>query len=435
MRTVIVGSGPIGTFAGLMLARRGHEVLLVDRDPGPPAEARWARRGVMQFELPHFFRWIVRQAICDEVPELWSALLLAGGIPATPPGLPPEVTGLQCRRSTFERTVWTFATAEPGVSRLAGHVDALAVHGGRVGGVVVDGARVDADLVIVSTGRSGRIGDDLRSPAEGGSCGFSYAARQYQARPGVALPDWGMPHRTLHDGYETIVFPQDGGTLTALIVRPTADPRLAGVRGNDGFQMAAGAIPNLAAWTDPAHFVPITDVRSGSNLANLYRGQGIRAGTVLPGVLFLGDTVCSTNPAAGRGVALGMQQAREMVNLLEATADPADVAAGFDKWCDANIRPWFEDHVLWDSSELARFRGEDIDLEGRIPSDVVCACAEVDPTIMAAAGPYLGMLAGPGVLDPVQDKARAVLRTGWRPPFAEGPSCDELAELTLASAG
>ena len=50
---------------------------------------------------------------------------------------------------------------------------------------------------------------------------------------------------------------------------------------------------------------------------------------------------------------------------------------------------------------------------------------------MAAAGPYLGMLAGPAVLDQVQDKARAVLRTAWRPPFAEGPTREQLADLTL----
>jgi hypothetical protein len=243
-----------------------------------------------------------------------------------------------------------------------------------------------------------------------------------------------MPSRAVHDGYETIVFPQDGRTITALFVRPSADPLLAGVRGNDMFQIAAGAIPNLAPWTDPALFVPITDVQSGSNLANLYRGQRTQTGRMLSGILFVGDAVCSTNPAAGRGVALGMQQAREMVHLLENWTDSADIATEFDKWCEANIRPWFYDHVYWDTTELARFRGEDIDLESRIPSDVVCACAQVDPTIMAAAGPYLGMLGGPAVLDQVQEKAHVVLRTGWRPPIAEGPNREQLAELTLAPA-
>jgi len=435
MRTVVVGSGPVGTFVGLMLARRGHEVLLVDRDPGPPSDGAWPRRGVMQFDLPHFLRWIVRHAICEEVPELWTALLLAGGIPVAPLGMPEQLTGLQCRRSTFERAMWGFATAEPGVSRLTGHVDGLCTHRGRVAGALVDGAVVDADLVIVATGRAPRLGDDLRAPSEGGPCGFSYAARQYHARPGVALPDWGMPSRAVHDGYETIVFPQDAGTLSALFVLPTEDPRLTGVRRDDVFQEVAAAVPNLAPWCDPDRFVPITHVRSGSNLVNRYRGQCDATGGVTEGIVFVGDAVCTTNPAAGRGVALGMQQARELVRLIDEHRDPAQVAVEFDDWCRTNIRPWFDDHVHWDATELARFRGEDLDLDDRIPSDVVCACAQVDPAIMASAGPFVAMLAGPQVLDQVQDRARAVLRTGWRPPDAEGPSPDQIAELGLALAG
>jgi len=41
------------------------------------------------------------------------------------------------------------------------------------------------------------------------------------------------------------------------------------------------------------------------------------------------------------------------------------------------------------------------------------------------------MLAPPAILDTAQDRARAVLRSGWRPPYAAGPSRDELAEHLL----
>ena len=101
MRAVVVGGGPTGMFCAMALARRGDEVIVVDRDPGPPASGRWARRGVMQFLLPHFFRPIVRQVLADALPDVWDALLAAGGVPARPPGFPAELTGLECRRSTF----------------------------------------------------------------------------------------------------------------------------------------------------------------------------------------------------------------------------------------------------------------------------------------------------------------------------------------------
>jgi hypothetical protein len=62
--------------------------------------------------------------------------------------------------------------------------------------------------------------------------------------------------------------------------------------------------------------------------------------------------------------------------------------------------------------ERAHFPGKDIDLDARIPSVLVCECSQVEPSIMAAAGPYLGMLALPTIMESVQDKARAVLATG-----------------------
>lgn len=439
MRIVIVGSGPVGSFCGLMLARRGHQVVLVDRDPGPgdpsPGNgASWARRGVMQFALPHFFRAQVRQAILDEVPELWSALMLAGGLPALPQGFPEQMTGLQCRRATFERALWTFSDAEPGVARITGHADRLVMTGDRVTGVVVDGVEIDADLVVVATGRAGHLGDELRAAGEGSSCGFSYAARQYVAHTDVPAPAWGMPNMAMYDGYYSIVFPQDAQTLTALVVRPTADARLNELRHNHVFDAVAAAVPHLAAWTDAERFDPITDVLSGSNLTNAYRGQRNDDGRATAGLVFIGDAVCTTNPAAGRGVALGMAQARALVGLLEHDADLRGVAETFDTWCADSIEPWYADHVYWDATVLRRFAGEDLDLDARIPSDVIVDCAQVDPSIMAAAGPYLGMLATPRIMDSVQEQARAVLRTGWRPSYAAGPSRDELAELVyLAS--
>jgi len=182
---------------------------------------------------------------------------------------------------------------------------------------------------------------------------------------------------------------------------------------------------------------PLFMMLSGGGLTNTYRGQLNEHGqAAIPGLFFAGDAVCTTYPAAGRGVSLGLRQAQALLGMLAALhpgrrADPRDVAERFDAWCIANIRPWYEDHVHWDATLRRRLGGGDLDVEGRIPSDVICAAAEVDPAIWPAAGPYLAMQALPAVLDPVRDRARAVLRTGWRPPYAAGPSRDELADAIL----
>jgi 2-polyprenyl-6-methoxyphenol hydroxylase-like FAD-dependent oxidoreductase len=441
MRTVVVGGGSVGMFCATGLARRGHQVVVVDRDPGPPpvgtgGTGDWERRGVMQFRLPHFFRSTVRQALLAEMPDVWDAVVAAGGVPAMPDGFPEELTGLQCRRSVFERAVWSAARREPGLVLRTGHAERVVSEGGRATGVLVDGQVVEADLVVAAAGRAGRFADDLRAPGEGGDSGFAYVTRMYRARPGVQPPDTGLPMGALYRGFLGIVFPQDDNTLSALVVRPAADRELAGLRETDSFEAAAARVPQLASWTDPGRFEPITEVMAGAGLVNGYRGQLGPDGRVpLAGLVFVGDAVCVTNPAAGRGVTLGFRQARALLGLLdEAGALTPDVVAAFDAWCATNIRPWFLDHVYWDATLLRRFANEDLDVDARIPSDVICAAAEVDPTIKAEAGPYLAMVGLPSVLDPVEERARAVLRTGWRPPYAEGPSRDELVDEVLHAA-
>ena len=53
MRVAIIGAGPAGLFTGAGLARRGHQVIAVERDPGPAADGSWPRLGVMQFHHAH----------------------------------------------------------------------------------------------------------------------------------------------------------------------------------------------------------------------------------------------------------------------------------------------------------------------------------------------------------------------------------------------
>ena len=431
MRTIIVGGGPVGMFCAVALARRGDDVIVVDRDAGPPASGPWARRGVMQFHLPHFFRPMVRQAMITQMPEVWEAILSAGGVESCPDGFPAEMTGLQCRRSTFERAVWRAAAREPRLTLHTGHADRLLTGNGRVTGVVVNRSAVDADRVIVAAGRASRFAAETRPPAEGGSCGFSYVARMYRARPGVTLPGDGLPMGSLYRGYLAIVFPQDDRTLSVLVVRASTDDALARLRHQEHFDAVAPLIPRLRPWVDADRFKPITGVMAGSGLSNTYRGQLDEAGRApAAGLFFAGDAVCTTNPAAGRGVSLGLRQAGTLIAMLaERGADPREVAERFDRWCTRSIRPWYEDHLYWDATLLRRFDGADIDIEARIPSDVVCAAAEADPAIAPAAGAYLSMRALPSVLDPVQHNARAVLRTGWRPGYSDGPTRDELADV------
>jgi len=438
MRTVIVGAGPAGLYTAIALARRGHEVVVIDRDRGPEGGQWWDRRGVMQFHHPHFFRQQVANALVAEMPEVWHALLAAGAQPATVPGQPGVPAGLHCRRLIFERVLRSAAQAQPGVTLRTGHADEVCGQRGRATGVRVGGRQVDADLVIDAGGRAGRLTQALRGSAEGGDCGISYVSRQYQLLPDAPHGPFNMPFGVMmiYPGYLAAAFLHDNRIVSALIARASADRPLAALRASAAFEAATQAIPALAAWTGPQRSRPVTPVLPGGRLYNSYRGQLNRAGQVaLDGLICVGDTVCTTNPAAGRGVTTSLLQAQRLISLLEQHAtDLTSCSLAFDHWCTHHIKPWFDDHVHWDTDLTRRWSGHDVDLTRPLPSDLIVAAVQADPELITAVGPYQAMLAPPGSLDAVQARAREIYASGWRPPIPPGPSRQELAALATATA-
>src|SRR5436853_5654190 len=109
MRAVIVGAGATGLYIAIALARRGHEIAIIDRDPGPGDDQWWDRRGVMQFHHPHHFRQQVAEALLAEMPEVWAGLLAAGAEPATvpgQPGLPGSLDAVQARAREIYAGGW-----------------------------------------------------------------------------------------------------------------------------------------------------------------------------------------------------------------------------------------------------------------------------------------------------------------------------------------
>ncbi|WP_083706945.1 FAD-dependent oxidoreductase [Intrasporangium flavum] len=434
VKVAIIGAGPTGLVAGIGLARRGHEVVAVDRDAGPPAGGRWDRRGVMQFHHAHAFRAQVGQTLRDVAPGAWDAWLAAGAEPVTmtlPDGT-EVLGGMRSRRETFERAVRSTAAHQPGLTLATGHVDGVTTRCGRVGGLSVDGHDVPADLVIDASGRSGRVNRHLRAPGIGGECGIAYVDRQYRLRPGQQPPLTNpVAWQGSYDGFGVLVFLHEQGIFSALIIRNTSDRSLLDLRHGAAFEAAAAAVPGLAAWTDPSVAVPLTDVLPGGPLLNVYRGQrGPDGRPALPGLVFVGDSVCTTTPNFGRGITTSLLQVAELLRLVdEHGTDLEAVACGLDAFGEERMRPWVEDHVQMDSAQARRWAGDDVDLSGPLPSDVIMMAADRDPSIGEAIGPYAAMAALPASLRVAEDRARAVYATGWRHPFDPGPTRGELAEV------
>ncbi|MCW2682740.1 MAG: dependent oxidoreductase [Blastococcus sp.] len=438
MRIGIIGAGPAGLFLGSALARRGHEVVAVDRDTRAPA-GRWSRPGVMQFHHAHGFRPQVGWALEKEWPAALDAWLGLGAEPIVMdvPGMGRVPAGHRSRRDTFERALRTTADAVPGLTIGQGHVDGVLTAAGRVRGIVVDGSPLAADLVVDASGRSGRSVDALRAPvAVGGPCGMAYVDRQYRLHDGAEPGPMSNPlaWQGDFDGYQVLVFLHERGHFSVVLVRPTADAALKDLRHEAAFEAACAAIPGLAAWTDPERAAPVTDVLAGGPLRNTYRGQrGLDGRPCVPGLVSVGDSVATTTPLFGRGIATTFLQALQLLALLDRESDPGLVGEPFDEWCEQNMRPWVVDHVEMDGDTARRWEGGDVDLTRRLPSDLVLAAAERDPRIEQAAGGYFSMLQLPSCLEPVEPLARAVYQAGWRPAFTAGPTRRELRDVVAAA--
>ena len=411
MRVAIMGSGPVGMTAGLLLARDGHRVTLIDRDPGPVDGRPWERVGVMQFHLPHGVRSQCRNVLLHRLPDIYQAVLDAGATVAVQPGAPDSAAMLSVRRSVLERAIWESTSREPGIERVTGHVDVVEVADGRAVGVVVDSHPIPADLVVDASGRSGRLSAARRPLRRRVDCGMAYAARQYRLLDGAtAGPTTGGPGLIAHHrGFLVMVFAHERGTFTVLFVRPSGDKVLAMLRDIGTFEAACRAVPGVAEWTDPARSEPIDVVRAGAGLTNEYAGQPVE----VAGLVAIGDAFCLTNPQGGRGIALGMLSAVELADLIAADVPLEDLAARLDVWGEAELLPWYLDHVDWDAALLSGWAGHPVHPDGPIGVEVlVSAAQDRHPEWIGPLASFFGMRVKPAALESLKAEVRAMLREG-----------------------
>jgi 2-polyprenyl-6-methoxyphenol hydroxylase-like FAD-dependent oxidoreductase len=387
----------------------------------------------MQFEHAHTFRGPVVDLLRTDMPDLLDRLVSAGAsIPAMPDGRP---AALLCRRSTFEATMRGVVAERPGIDLVTGHVDRTIDDGARVRGVHVDGRRVTADLVLDASGRASRFSAEIRPRVIGEPCGVAYVTRQYRRRPGADDPPTNSPIG-LSLGfarYFAVAFLHDAGTFSITIAHDGRDPRVRALRHAHVFESVVRRIPRLRQWIDVAVAEPMTPVLPGGRLHNGYRGQCDERGVLAaPGMISVGDAVCTTTPLAGRGVTLALAQASRLTAIIDDHGADVDSAAReFDSWCASAIRPWFEDHRHADADRLRRWAGGDVDLTRPLPSELIVAAGAVDDRVRRGAEPYARMDALPDTLADVEPLARSIFESGWRPPIADGPF--DLGEVCDAS--
>ncbi len=476
MRIVIAGGSAAGLFAALLLARAGHDVVVLDRDrlePAPDVESAAAaafRPSAPQIVQPHLLMARCRELLIERLPDVYAGLLAAGVTEAPLRTQMPDTLAdtaarpgderlmpVMTRRSTVDWVLRRTAAAEPRVEVRHGVkvTGLLAVPGRPAGarpphvtGVRTDRGDLPADLVVDATGRRSAAGDWLAQigaePAATwfAECGIAYYSRHYRIRPGAALP--GLPAtRTVIalDEFLAGKWGADNGAVQLVVAPLAADRRFRAVRDPAVFTAVLRTVPVYAAWLEVMD--PITDVFPMAGLHNTLRRLVTDGRPVVTGLHAIGDSVCTTNPTLGRGLALALTGAADLADTLaESAADPAAQTLAMDHLVGRHVEPFYRDQAAIDAARLAMMRhtlfGEPAPRPAaaadRVSYPQLRAAGNYDPVAFRAFWTVNGMVCPPEEVytDPlvVACTREALSRHGSGPPVAQPAREQLLAALS-----
>jgi 2-polyprenyl-6-methoxyphenol hydroxylase-like FAD-dependent oxidoreductase len=473
MRVVVVGGSAAGLFTSLLLARAGHEVVILDQDPLDPApdvetaaEAAF-RAAAPQIVQPHVVLSLCRQLLLDRLPDVYRDLLAAGVAEAPlssqmPESLPDRSTWpgdellalLMTRRSTLDWVLRRGAIAQSGVRVRGGvHMTGLLATPGRpphVTGVRTDAGDLSAELVVDATGRRSKIDQWLTAiearptATSAAECGLAYYSRHYRLRTKAGLP--GLPTTRIVFGLDEFtvgIWGEDNDTMVILIAPLAEDQRMRSVRDADVFTAVVNTVPVYSGWLDVLD--PITPIFPMGGLRNTLRRLVVDGSPVVVGLHAIGDTVCTTNPTLGRGLSLALHQAVDLVDALSNGYDePGALTMVLDDDVENHVAPFYADQATIDATRLAQVRytisggapPPTDDAERRVTYAQLRNAAPFDPTVFRAFWRVMGMVCPPDSVytDPaIVERTHDVIRSrGSGPPITQ-PTREQL--LTALGGG
>ena len=437
----MVGGGVSGLATALLLSARGHELVLVEQDDTPLPDTadeafQWERHGAPQVRHSHAFLARLTGLLRTQFPDLYAELLDEGAweirfgedLPPTMQGFVPEpaddeLTMLACRRTTFE---WLLRRAvehgRAGTVRVGTPATGLRTTGGTPvvvdGLTLADGSELDADLVVVASGRRSALPAWLESigatpPAEQvEDTGIVYLTRFYRLHPEAPYPPRSGPIGGDLGYLKYGVFVADNRTFSVTLAVPTDDATLRRLLTDpDTFDACARLLVATAPYLD-GRATPLDGaVHVMAGLLNRWRPFVADGRPVAVGVVPVGDAVVCTNPLYGRGCSLAFWAAELLGDALDAHGDDtAAVAVSYSAALERELGPWYRAAVSQDAEarrvSAALLAGDDPDGDVNDPRsfmrsvfrDGLLPAMRTDPVVLRAFVRTFNLLCPPDAM-------------------------------------
>lgn len=325
---VVVGSGPAGCAAAILLGRRGLKVALLEAHRDAHHYKRLCTHSIRSSVWPTLHRLGLDEALQQRgaVRSHEQAWTRHGWVRQTPAarGRGP---GYNISRRTLDPLLRSTAAETPGVTLMQGaRVTELSFdRRGRVDGVLadVDGSlrRIGAALVVGADGRTSKVAELASLPGRRWrNDRFVYFA-EYR---NVALPAWCTTALWLMEPDAAYVFANEDDT-TLLVAMPAKDRLPAFSHNREAAVVAMCA--KLPDGPDLGAAQRVSDVVGTTDYPSITRRR-----IVAPGVALIGDAAMVSDPLWGNGCGWALQSAEWLCDavadrLVSGTARGVDAAA------------------------------------------------------------------------------------------------------------